>query len=326
LIKNQPPVTGEKDKGSTGNGSGGVPESFYRFFFAVERVCGAAAVPWLMSPYVLWSVVRRRKEYHQFARLRNTQPPAFWKGISPRRHYFKMIRVWHEFLGMAVSYHRLGLPYWQARVEVKGTPPDKLPEWGARPVILAFLHTGTFGMLRFWMRARKIPTASLIVAMPAIVDNPNFQKYLDAGDKSYGLEGVPHMFRGATGLRNAIRFLKPGHVLTMALDGSKTSSEADRLDAGGIPIYVKQGACRVAAQTNALVVPAAVRRTSASRYEVRFGKPVPDELIQKEDFTAATQHLISELWPDIQKDPSDLNWTSLEALAPTLQTGRTGWP
>ncbi len=175
------------------------------------------------------------------------------------------------------------------------------------------------------MRSQGVPTASLIAAMPALLDNEHYQKILDAGDRLYGLAGVPHLFRGSSGLREAIRFLKPGNVLTMALDGGKPSPESDRQDAGGFPIFIKKGACRVAAQTNAIVVPVSVKRRG-SRFELRFGKPVPDELIQKQDLSEAMQHVISELWPDLQEDPSDLNWTTLEALAPTLQVKRTGWP
>lgn len=299
---------------------------FYRIFFAVERLGGARIMPLLMAPHTLFNMVKRRREYALFVEFRNVMPPKFWKGIGPKEHYLKMIRVWYEFMGMAIAYPRLGQPYWQERVKVVGEPPFDSPEWKSRPIILTFLHTGAFGIIRFWMRARGFRTASLLGDTPTIMHNEIFRPYLEAGDKEYSIEGVPQLFKYEGGIREAIRFLKPGNFLTIALDGGKRGAESDRHDAGGYPIFVKKGACRIAAQTNAIVLPVGVRRTSSYRYEVKFGKPVPDELLQKGDFVAATQHLVSELWPDLAEDPSDLNWTTLEALAPKLQTNRIGWP
>jgi len=302
-------------------------ERLYRIFGAVERIGGAAVVPFLMLPFTVVDILRRRHDYPKFVRLREAMPHDFWKGLGPRRHYFRMIRNWQEFLGVVIFYNRLGLPYWRKRFEVQGKSPRELPEWGKRPVILAFMHTGNFGLIRWWMRSQGMPTASLIGAMPAIVDNKDYNKILDAGDRLYGMEGVPHMFRGSgSALREAIRYLKPGRVLTMALDGGAVSPEAERSDAGGFRIDVKKGACRVAAQTGAIVVPISIRRIGICRYRVKFGQPVPDELIQKGDYAGATQHLVTELWPEIKEHPEDLNWTNLEALHPELQVPRIEWP
>ena len=207
---------------------------------------------------------------------------------------------------------------------MRGTLPHALPEWGERPVILAFLHTGGFGLVGYWLRSQGIPCASLVDGLPPILMQEDHWKIAVVGDLRYGLKGVPHLFHRGERLRKAIRFLKPGHALTVALDGAELTS--DRYDAGVFPILVQKGACRIAAQTNAIVIPVSVRRTAVCRFEIRFGNPVPDELIQREDFTGATQYLISELWPDLKENPSDLNWTTLEALAPTLKVKRMEWP
>jgi lauroyl/myristoyl acyltransferase len=298
----------------------------YEIYRAVERIGGAAAIPWLMAPLIGWDLVKRRRDFPQFVRLRNALPPEFWKGLGPRQHYFRMIQVWYEMIGTGLVYDRSGLPYWQKRFQVKGTPPQALPEWGARPMILAFLHTGSFGLNRYWLRSRGIPCASLVAMLPSILENEFHQKILDAGDLLYGLEGVPQTFKVSGGMRNAIRFLKPGRVLIVPLDGGNCPPDLQRYDAGGFPLLAHQGACRLAAQTNAVVIPVALRRTAACQFEIRFGKPVPDALIQKKNFAGATQHLISELWADLKENPGDLNWTTLEALSPALKAKRIEWP
>jgi lauroyl/myristoyl acyltransferase len=321
LAKNQSPRFTLRGKGYRLRFQNIILHGTYR---AVECIGGAAVIPWLLVPFIGRDLVKRRRDYPQFVRLRNALPPDFWKGIGPRRHYFKMIRDWNELLGAALVYHRWGLPYWQKRFQVRGTPPYALPEWGKRPMILAFLHTGPFGLVRYWLRSRGIPCASLVDGLPPILLREDHWKILAAGDLRYGLKGVPQLFRRGERLRDAIRFLKPGHALTIALDGAELTS--DRYDAGGLPILVQKGACRIAAQANAVVIPVSVRRTTACRFEIRFGKPVPDELIQKEDFAGATQYLISELWSELKENPGDLNWTTLEALAPALKVKRMEWP
>ena len=297
--------------------------SLYKACYALEKIGGAAAIPLITLPFFAIDYRRRQRDYAQFLCVRDALPAAVWKGTSPSHHYRRMIFSWWESLVTNIFYTRLGLPYWSRRFEVEGTPIDQLPEWGQRPVIVAFLHTGSFGLIRWYLRSRKIPTASLIASMPTLIDNPHYNKYLAEGDKIYGLEDVPHYFRG---IRDAIRYLKPGRAMTMALDGGAPSPESDRQDAGGAAFYVKKGACRVGAQTGALVVPVSVRRKGFARYIVHFGKPVPDDLLQQGDFTAATQHLVSELWPDLESHPLDLNWTTMEAFAPSLIKPRVEWP
>jgi len=298
----------------------------FQFFYAVERIGGAAMVPWLMAPINGMDWFNRRRDYRQFVRLRNAMPAGFWKGTDPRRHYFKMLRDWQEMIGTILSYHRLGSPYWQKRFQVSGKPPHALPEWGKRPMILAYLHTGPFGLNTYWLRSQGIPVVSLVTGLPPVLETEYFQKMMAIGNLRYGIEGIPQRFERSRSLREGIRFLTPGHALTVAIDGGKLVLEDDRHDAGGFPILVQNGACRLAAQTNAVVIPVAVRRTAPCCFEIRFGKPVPDELIQKGDFAAGTQHLISELWPDLKENPMDLNWTTLEALAPTLKGSRQAWP
>jgi lauroyl/myristoyl acyltransferase len=278
-------------------------------------------------PFVWFDVVRRRHDYTHLSRLRGVLPPEFWKGLTTAQHLNKMVWQWCLAGGAVLHYHRLGLPYWQKRFHVQGTPPWELAEWGVRPVVVAFLHTGAFTLIPFWIRSRGIPAAFVMGGLPFMADNQAFQNMRCAGDHRYGVDGVPLTFqRRGPAVRDAFRFLRPGRILAMALDGGRISHELDLYDVGGFPFYAKQGACRIAAQTNAIVVPMAISCSSKSpEFEVRFGAPVPDELLRKQDYVGATQHLVTELWKGLKDHPDEISWTALEGVAPELKVKRMGW-
>jgi lauroyl/myristoyl acyltransferase len=303
---------------------------YYKFFYGVfglaESIFGPSIIPLFAIPFIGIDLARRERDLSQFERLRNALPAEFWQDVTPRKHYYRMVRNWADTGAVVLLQHRLGLPRWQKRFQVSGTPPQEHPDWGKRPVVLTFLHTGTFALLLYWLRSRGIPAAMLVGGIPFFINNDAFRKIMAIGDQRNGLEDVPHIFQRYNTLREVIRFLTPGHALLMALDGGKRVDEVDTYDAGGFPIVLKRGAFRLAAQKNAILIPISARRTGMCRFEIHFGKPVPDELLRNGDRAAATQHLVSELWPGIAENPSDLNWTTLEAIAPQLRTGRTGWP
>ena len=126
-------------------------------------------------------------------------------------------------------------------------------------------------------------------------------------------------------MRQAFRFLKPGRILGMALDGGRVSPDCDAYDAGGYPFYAKQGAFRLAAPTGAVLMPVSMACSDDLQFQVRFGQPVPDELLVTGNRVAATQHLVNELWSDLRKHPEELSYTALESVSPQLKLHRTGW-
>jgi len=305
-------------------------ELYFRLIYgllgAVDNIFGVIGIGFIASIITWNDMLRRNRDFPQFVRLRNALGDKFWKNSVPFYHYYTMVRNWHEGAAVAVLYHRLGFARWEKRFRVIGPDPRAHPEWGKRPVIFTFLHTGPFGLLCYWLRAQRIPVASLAGGLPLIVDNQYYHNLIAIGDQRFGLENIPYVFQRHGALRDSIRFLTPGHALLMALDGGKLGEESERCDVGGFPILLRRGAVRLAAQTNALLIPISVRRTSLFRFEIHFRAPVPDALISKHDATKGNQHIISALWPDIKDNPTDLSWTTLEELAPSLRASRIGWP
>ncbi len=275
------------------------------------------------APFAAFDAWRRRVDLPQLERLRAALPEVYRAGTSTRRHYLRMIWNWYVGGYTVVLYPQLGRPAWQRRFTIRGTPPWELPSWGRRPVVLTFLHSGAFHVMPFWLRSRGIPAAFMLGGLPMMLETGAFRAIRDDGDGRAGLKDVPLTFgRRGAGLRDALRFLTPGHVLCMALDGGRMLPE-DKCDAGGFPFHAKQGASRIAAQTGALLLPVSIRRTRGVRYEVTFGDPVAPELLA--DPAAATQHLVQTLWTELKQHPLDLYWTALESASPDLRVDRCDW-
>lgn len=236
-----------------------------------------------------------------------------------------MIRTWQESLAFALVYDRLSLPRWMERIKFSGTSPDQLPDWGQRPVIVVFLHTGGFGILRSCLRARGVPAASFLRTLPAILES-HAQEIRAAGDAHYGFSSLPHFFLEGDSLRPAIRFLIPGHVLTMALDGASGATNLVPCDINGQAIHLRDGAVRIAQIANAMLLPVSVHRRGACRFELHFGRAVPDDLMSEDKTKDALQYLARELWLDLENDPTAIGWSTLEALAPDQASDRMAWP
>jgi hypothetical protein len=294
----------------------------------LDRIAGAWGLLLAISTLYLMDLRGRRRDYSKFLLLRGRRPDAFWKGVTPAHHYFTY--VWHWLMCGAgiVIYPRLGSPYWRKRFRVVGTPPQELPEWNKRPVVLACIHIGGFSLIPFWLRSMGIRAATIIGGLPPIIDNDEFRRICQIGDRAYGLEGLPLMFpRRGPSVRETFRFLKPGNILVMAIDGGKVSAEHDSYDAGGFTFYANQGAARFAASTKAILVPVTLVYAGFFRYEARFGTPVPDELLQNEDYHGATQNLVTQLWQAALDYPAEISWTAMEAYAPEMRGFRhVIWP
>jgi len=289
-----------------------------------DRLLGPRFVSVLLTPFVAGDFLRRLPDYRLFRRLHATLPVSFWQR-GPLAHYLRMIRIWQETLAVALVYDRLSAPAWASRLTVSGTPPHRLPEWGKRPVVVVFMHTGGFGLLRYWLRAQGTPTASLIRGLPEIVTT-YAQGIREAGDNLYGLSNLPHTFGDIHSLRHAIRFLRPGRALTMALEGGPLTKNRVGYEINGNFLHLEDGAVRIAQRTDAILLPVSVHRRGPCRFEFRFGSPVPDHLVRDGESHAAMKHLVRELWLPLENDPTAIFWSTLEALAPDKMGPRTAWP
>jgi len=291
----------------------------------VERFLGPPFVFWALLPWISWEVLRRRKDLRYFRELRHTLPRSFWKGQGSLRHFLRMIIRWQGVLSTCLLYDRLGSARWRKRIRFEGVPPDQLSEFQQRPAVLVFFHTGGFPIIRYWLRSRGIPAATFAGGQPSPLGRSRAHRVFEAGDRIYGLKGMAHVLTPAS-LRQTVQFLAPGRALVVALDGIATPGPLLPYSIDQQTIHVKDGAFRLAARSNAILMPVMVKHTGFLRYVIRFGEVVPDEFLQDPEPHRAHQALIEQLWKPIREDPCLLTWSTLESLAPEKRRYRTGWP
>jgi hypothetical protein len=298
--------------------------AYFQTLRGAERVFGAGILIWMIAPEIILTCLERLKDYAQFRRLRAALPASFWKGLPALHHFVRMFCVWTTSLTVTLFYDRLNTPAWQKRITIRGTPPQSLPEWETRPVVIAFLHTGGFPILRYWLRAQRISAASYLGTLPRSFRHGG--KFRDEADRVYGLSEVPHIFSGGKSLKEALRFLKPGCALMVALEERDFQEPHGSYSINGVSIGLNDVALRIARLAEAILIPAAVQATGPFQFEIKFGRPVPTNLMEEDAMTASNFHLLQELWPDLQQDPSAMTWTTLEALSPELRRPRGMWP
>jgi hypothetical protein len=300
-----------------------VHTAYFQTLRGAERLFGPGILFWMLAPEILLTGVGRCKDYGHLQKLRARLPSTFHKG-SDLAHFRRMFRGWTTGRTVTLFYDRLNSRAWKKRITVRGIPPHLLPEWGRQPVVVAFLHTGAFPLLRYWLRAQRIPVATYVGGLPRSFRYG--QKFRDRGDLAYGLSDTPHVFSGGKSLRDALRFLKPGHSLLVALEERDFGKPPDAYSLNEISICLNQVAFRIACLANAVLMPAAVRQRGLCHFEITFGRPVPAAMMNEEGLATSNLHLLRELWRDLEDDASALTWTTLEALSPDLITKRGTWP
>lgn len=291
---------------------------FIRVVRLADRLGGPALLPMIVLPWVVADLARRLPDYPHFRRLRATLSPDFWNGIGPFRHYLRMIAHWQQNLAVCAVTDRLHEDRWRDRIAVRGTPPQRLPEWGQRPVILACFHTGGFNLSRHWLCSQGVKAASLVRGIPTIIRRVEPRQPARVGTEV----DSPKIFH-VREIRSAVRFLAPGRVLVVALDASPPSRQM----MVGAPMGINDGAARLATLSGAILMPVSVRKKKWMRLELSFGTPVPDEMIERGEIDKANEYLTAQLWQELVADPCAAGWTTLEAYAPrALLKPRLGWP
>jgi hypothetical protein len=275
---------------------------------------GPAFLPPVLLPRIVVDALRRVRDYKQFLRLRATLPANFWR-CGPLRHYLRMIIHWQQSLAISLLADRFVEERWQRRIQIRGTPPDALPEWGKRPVVIAYLHTAGFLLMRYWLRSRGLTAATVVRARPRILRRYELRKRSRLGKtRNYVRRG---------NLRAAMQFLVPGHVLMVAMDACPRSRHLVM----GAPIGINDGAVRLAMLSNALLLPASVWIRRGSQLMFCFAPPVPREIMERGDIVAANEYLARQLWNDLRNDRCAIGWTTLEAYSPEeLIRPRQTWP
>lgn len=207
---------------------------------------------------------------------------------------------------------RLHEERWQHRCQLDGEVHLQTALAQGRPVILATAHFGGCLLLRYWLRAKGIPAATLVSER---LEDRNPIKLLK--DSLSPPHATPNVFSGQSP-RAAVRFLKAGGILCVMLDHAQGRLFQARVPGGNWQISTT--AFRLAGLTGAVVLPALIRETAPWRFVIHLARPVPDHfLCATADFSAAARHLWGEFEPVLREAPEDC----LPDLIISLQTAHT---
>jgi hypothetical protein len=113
-------------------------------------------------------------------------------------------------------------------------------------------------------------------------------------------------------------------MVVIALDSPSTTSAVFQVR--GREISLSQGVVHLAESSRAILVPVSVLPQGTCRFEIRFGVPVPDALIDKRNSRPAIQFMLDQLWGEIQEDPSLMGWSTLLTLNDRVNPNIILWP
>jgi hypothetical protein len=239
-----------------------------------------------------------RRTYRLFGRL----PPSLRPPL-PRWQW--LWRLWTRRTGLVMTrFHRfwpdrLREPRWRNQCRIRGGEQLDVILNGGRPIILAMLHYGSLTELYHCLRARGLMVAG--VAARSRAQLSDYRKHINSlADAANGMAGIPRFYEFDEMRSARDHLVKPRRVLMLTLDGYH----------GLRPLLVRSpdfclrlgsGAVRLAAITNAVVVPCLITAPGGLAVEIHFRTPVPEDSITDSGrHPEAAEHVVRELLPLIR--------------------------
>lgn len=293
-----------------------------------------APVLWcLLWPLVLIDVlrglVRGGPSWSEFRELNRLPPIARGRRLTPvrlalgraRLNFAELLVLWPNRLASAVrDPRRIRGREWLERIESR-----------ERPILLLTLHYGPLPSFFGWLRTRKAP-----VAVVAFGGHRNLSRLRGdlarVRDARAGLEGCPRLFE--PGEVWAMRdHLAARGVLLVVIDGG-TGGHVGLAEAEGVSLAMNTGSLRLAAATDALVIPCLARSGWFFSLIPSFGEPLPPDLLRsRRGEAAARTHLLREFLPMLTAAPEEcsdhllgllrgaaIEYESPEAVPPSPRT------
>lgn len=184
-------------------------------------------------------------------------------------------------------------PTWQRRVSLTIPPAARALIASGRGIVLATAHYGALMFLGRWLVCRDVTPrpVGVLVNDPAWIDRRH--RRLPDGRRLAPRIIAPHQ------LRAAHRLLSRGGILIAAMDFPRGRSETVPL--GDRTLTLSTGPLRLAAHTNAAVIPCVAREKWWWRGGVSIADPLPDSLLHDHPKACASIARTLMLW--IRQDP-----------------------
>jgi lauroyl/myristoyl acyltransferase len=202
--------------------------------------------------------------------------------------YGRLVSLWPD---------RFMMPRWRRRFTVTGLDPLLACRAEGRPVVLAIIHFHHMNVLRLFLRAHGLPVASLTFGPGVTTVRRSINSAVDHGTP---LADTPHKFP-LEQLRSAYAFLRSGNCLLIACDKPSDDTITLPTDLGTIGIHL--GPFRLAAMTNAVVIPAIAWQQRPWRFHVAIGEPArpPAHSSDRSAFQPIAKHCLTT-WQAVIRD------------------------
>jgi len=205
---------------------------------------------------------------------------------------------------------RLAEARWSNGCRIEGL--ERLWQAGQRrrPVVLAFCHSGSYFLLRFWLRAAGIPAATFI-------GGPSSGRAVSMRfkDRYSPFPEIPTAFYQDQ-LRAAAEFLAAGNPLLMPID-APAGKQMNVPFCEGWTFQMATGAVRLAGRHRAELIPCSITDEGRWRFHIRLGQPTPEEFLAAEaGWVRAGKHLLDEMLPVFQAHPEQCAVDLLRCLKP----------
>lgn len=260
----------------------------------LERVLPPTALRWALWPWIAVWVLLGWSQWKAFQPRWNRIPPSIRKcDLGLLCFLRRRLRI---ALARFLTFwpDRLGAPRWQKRIRYEGMTHLQAALESGSPAVLATLHFSTLFLLRYLLRARQVAASVLVEEQRS--QRSRLQKMKDALMASPGLPAVFTL----QDLREARRFLTPGHCLIVAVDMGRGKQMLVPTPHGTMRLAT--GAMRLAQAAGAWLIPCLVEEEAGWRYAVHFGKPVPPK--SELGIEGAGRHLVGEFLPILSRQPT----------------------
>jgi lauroyl/myristoyl acyltransferase len=280
-------------------------------FFAIralERILPASGLY-----RILKSAALARAARHGLPRQSapQTSLPEFFGNSAPVNSISRDLVRCHLNSQLEMFPDRLGTAKWMSRCRIARLDRVWLARQNGRPVVLAFTHFGTYYLLRYWLRAARVPVATIVEGK--LEDRSRLKRLKDA--KSLFPE-TPTAFHQDQ-LPQAIKFLRSGNPLLVAID-STNGKQLEVPCHKGWNFEMATGALRLAIRHRAELMFCSMVEEGEWRFCIELGQPVPKEfLVDETDLIPAAKHLVNEMLVQYEKHPEQCLKKKLERFRRT---------
>ncbi len=226
-----------------------------------------------------------------------TPRPDFLRVRTPARAERR--QRMNDYLNHVLEFFPDRLPEekWAQNCRVEGLERLQSAYRNKCPIILAGCHFGAYELIRFWLRAKGIPAATL---RGGKTESRRFLTRLK--DRFSPLPEIPVAIYGDR-LRVIDEFVAAGNPLLVVMD-SPVQRHVDVPFCDGWTFQMAAGAVRMAMRYHAELVPVSIVDEGRWHFTIKLGEPVPKELLLLEnDWLPAGKHLMDQMVPIFREWP-----------------------